>query len=104
MIAHGSLDSSYRSVSAFLKAHSDLAENCPVKLGLDCSHDDTIPELMVDYAAQTNEDRLVLLSSERALRVNKNVKAVLEPDISRAQVALFGQLVERDLMPSFRLD
>jgi hypothetical protein len=43
MIAHGSLGASHRSVSAFLKAHSDLAENWPVKLSVDCSHDDTIP-------------------------------------------------------------
>jgi hypothetical protein len=31
---------------------------------------------------------------QSGLRVNKNVKAVLEPDISPVQVALFGQLVE----------
>jgi hypothetical protein len=80
MIAHGSLGASYRSVLAFLKAHSDLTENWPVKRGVDCSHDDTIPALMLNYAAQANENELVLFSSKSALRVN-HVKAVLEPDI-----------------------
>jgi hypothetical protein len=69
-------------------------KNWSVKLGIDCSHDDTIATLMLNYAAQANENGLVLSSSKSALRVNKNVKAVLEPDISPAQVALFGQLVE----------
>ena len=59
-----------------------------------CFHDNTIPALMLNYAAQASENGLVLLSSESALRVNKNVKAVLEPDIFPAQVALFVRLVE----------
>ena len=94
MITHGSFDARCPSISAFLEAQSDLAKNWPVKLNVDCSHDDTIPALMLNYAAQANENGLVLLSSKSALRVNKNVKPVLEPDISPAQIALFGQLVE----------
>jgi aryl-alcohol dehydrogenase-like predicted oxidoreductase len=99
-ITHGSLSASYLSVSAFLKAHSELARNWSTKLAIDCSKDEIISALMLNYAVQANQNGLVLFSSRNASRVNKNVRAVLEPDISPAQVELFGQLVERDLMPS----
>jgi aryl-alcohol dehydrogenase-like predicted oxidoreductase len=104
IITHGSLSASYCSVSAFLKAHRELARNWSAKLGIDCSNDDTISALMLNYAVQANQNGLVLFSSKSALRVNKNVKAVLEPDVSPAQVALFGQFVERDLMPSIQME
>jgi D-threo-aldose 1-dehydrogenase len=100
IITHGSLSASYRSVSAFLKAHGDLARNWSAKLAIDCSKDETISALMLNYAVQVNPNGLVLFSSRNAPRVSRNVRAVLEPDLSRAQVELFGQLVERDLMPS----
>jgi D-threo-aldose 1-dehydrogenase len=99
-ITHGSLSASYLSVSAFLKAHSEMVRNWSTKLAVDCSKDEIISALMLNYAVQENQNGLVLFSSRNASRVNKNVRAVLEPDISPAQVELFGQLVERDLMPS----
>ncbi|MCU1316472.1 MAG: hypothetical protein JWN63_1794 [Candidatus Acidoferrum typicum] len=46
-------------------------------IGVDCSHAVTIPALMLNYAAQANENELVLFLSKSALRVN-NVKAVLQ--------------------------
>lgn len=81
---------------------SNFVKNWSVKLGVEGSDDDTIPELMLNCAAQANEDGLVLFSSDSSLRVNKNMNAVLEPDISPVQVALFGQLVERDLILSIQ--
>ena len=77
---------SYRSVSAFFKAHSELAGNWPIKLGVDGSRvrDDTIPALMLNYAAQANASELVLFSSKSPLRVEP-CGAVLEPDICVAR-------------------
>ena len=104
IITHGSLSASYRSVSTFLKAHSELAKNWSAKLDIDCSNDDAISALMLNYAVQANQNGLALFSSKSALRVSQNVKAVLDPSVSPAQVALFGQLVERDLMPSIQTE
>jgi len=100
IITHGSLSAGYHSVSAFLKAHRELARNWSTKLAIDCSKDETISALMLNYAVQVNRNGLVLFSSKNASRVDRNVRAVLEPDISPAQVELFGQLVQRDLLPT----
>ena len=101
-ITFGSLSASYHSVSAFLKAHSDIAGNWSAELAVDCSKDETISALMLNYSVQADPNGLVLFSSKNASRVHRNVRAVLEPDVSPEQVELFGQLVERDLMPSIR--
>lgn len=102
-ITHGALSASYNSVSAFLKSHGELARSWSSKLAMDCSKGEIISALMLNYAAQVNPNGLVLFSSRDASRVKSNVRAVLEPDISPAQVELFGQLVERDLMAANRL-
>jgi D-threo-aldose 1-dehydrogenase len=102
IITYGSLSASYHSLSAFLRGHTEMARNWSTKLTLDCSKDEIISALMLNYAVQVNPKGLVLFSSGSASRVSRNVRAVLEPDISPAQVKLFGQLVERDLMPSIR--
>jgi aryl-alcohol dehydrogenase-like predicted oxidoreductase len=99
VITHGSLGASYHSVSAFLKTHSESAKNWSAKLAVDCTRDETISALMLNYSVQVNPNGLVLFSSRDASRVSRNVRAVLEPEISPAQVAMFGQLVERELMP-----
>ena len=101
-ITFGSLGSSYLSVSAFLKAHHEIAGNWSTKLAMDCSKDETISALMLNYSVQVNPNGLVLFSSKDASRVSRNVRAVLEPELSPAQVELFGQLVERDMMPSIQ--
>jgi D-threo-aldose 1-dehydrogenase len=101
-ITFGSLSASYHSVSAFLKAHSEMASSWSTKLGVDCSKDETISALMLNYSVRMSPNGLVLFSSRDGSRVSANVRAVLEPVISPAQVDLFGQLVERDLMPSIR--
>jgi D-threo-aldose 1-dehydrogenase len=98
-ITHGSLGASYRSLSAFLKTHGELTRSWSTELAVDCSRDQTISALMLNYSVQTNPNGLVLFSSRDASRTARNVKAVLLPDISREQVELFGQLVERDLIP-----
>jgi aryl-alcohol dehydrogenase-like predicted oxidoreductase len=100
IITHGSLTASYHSVHTFLKTHAELARNWSTKLAVDCSKDETISALMLNYSVQANQNGLVLFSSKNTSRVNRNVRAVLEPEISPAQVELFGQLVERDLMPT----
>jgi D-threo-aldose 1-dehydrogenase len=101
-ITHGSLSASYHSISAFLKAHSETARNWSTKLGVDCSRGETISALMLNYSVRMNPNGLVLFSSRDASRVSANVRAVLEPVISPAQVDLFGQFVERELMPSIQ--
>ena len=101
-ITFGSLSPGFHSVSGFLKAHREIAGNWSKKLAVDCSRDETISALMLNYSVQANPNGLVLFSSKDASRVNRNVRAVLEPDVSPEQVELFGQLVERDLMPSIR--
>ncbi len=101
-ITHGSLSESYNSISTFLKGHGETAADWSTKLALDCSKDEIISALMLNYAVQVNPNGLVLFSSGDISRVKRNVRAVLEPDISPAQVELFAQLVERDLMPAYR--
>jgi len=81
--------------------HGSLgAKTWSAQLALDCSREETISALMLNYAVQANRDGLVLFSSRSAPRVNTNVRAVLEPDISPAQVELFGQLVQREMLPA----
>lgn len=99
-ITFGSLSASYHSVSAFLKAHGEIAGNWSAELAVDCSKGGTISALLLNYSVQANPNGLVLFSSKDASRVNRNVRAVLEPEVSPAQVELFGQLVERDMMPT----
>jgi D-threo-aldose 1-dehydrogenase len=101
VITHGSVRS-YRSVSSFLKADSSMAKDWSEKLGADCSQEDTISSLLLNYAVEANPHGLVIFSSMKPTRVTKNVKAVLESSFSAEQVALFGQLVERELKPLVR--
>jgi D-threo-aldose 1-dehydrogenase len=99
IVTHGSLSRSYCRVSAFLKSHHELARSWSAELALDCSEEETLSALMLSFAVQSNSNGLVLFSSSDASRVSRNVKAVLEPNISASQVELFGRLVERDVMP-----
>jgi len=101
-ITFGSLSASYHSVSAFLKAHREIARNWSTKLAIDCSKDETISALMLNYAVQVNPNGLVLFSSKDASRVDRNVRAVLEPELSPVQVELFGQFVKRDFKPTIQ--
>jgi aryl-alcohol dehydrogenase-like predicted oxidoreductase len=98
-ITHGALSGSYRAVSSFLRSHAELARSWSSDLAADCSREETISALMLNYAVGSNPNGLVLFSSRDASRVARNVRAVLEPAISTEQVALFAQLVERDVMP-----
>ena len=74
VITFGSLSASFHSLSAFLKNHAELAKNWSTKLGVDCSRDEIISALMLNYSVQVNPNGLVLFSSRDALRVKKNVK------------------------------
>jgi len=46
-------------------SHGDLAKNWSRRLDIDCAHDDTIPVLMLSYAARGNENWLVLVPLKR---------------------------------------
>jgi hypothetical protein len=63
-------------------SHGDLAKDWSRKLDIDCAHDDTIPALMLSYAAQANENELVLFP-------------LMGITSEQAQAAPFGQLVKR---------
>jgi len=100
VVNHGSLGASYRSVVASLKTHRELAADWSSQLGVDCSNDQAISGLMLNYAVRANPNGLVLFSCRDTSRTKQNVRAVLEPKISSAQIELFGRLVERGLMPA----
>ena len=96
VITHGALGGSYRSVLTFLEARKDMAKDWTAKLGCHRLDEDTLSALMLNYAAEANPRGLVLFSSRDPARVRRNVKAVLEPDFSPAQIATFGELVNRE--------
>jgi hypothetical protein len=73
---------------------SDRARIQSEKLGVDCVHGDANHGLMLDYVAQANQIGLVLFFSSGRLRLDRNVKAVVEPDTSPTRGALFGLLVK----------
>ena len=102
VITFGSLSASYQSLSAFLRSHPETAKSWSAKLSLDCSVDEIISALMLEFAVRMNPNGLILFSSRSASRVDTNVRAVLEPDISPKQVELFGDLVEREFMPTIQ--
>jgi D-threo-aldose 1-dehydrogenase len=96
IITHGALGGSYRSILTFLEARSDVAKDWAAKLGCDRLDENTLSALMLNYAADANSKGLVLFSSRDPVRVSRNVKAVLEPDFSPAQIAMFGELVNQE--------
>jgi D-threo-aldose 1-dehydrogenase len=95
VITHGALGGSYRSVLTFLEARMDVAKAWAAKIGCYRLDAETLSELMLKYAADANPGGPVLFSSRDPARVRRNVKAVLEPAFSRAQVAMFGDLVNQ---------
>jgi D-threo-aldose 1-dehydrogenase len=95
VITHGALGGSYRSVLTFLEARRDVEKDWAARLGCDRLDESTLSALMLNYAADANPKGLVLFSSRDPVRVNRNVNAVLESDFSSAQIAMFGELVNR---------
>jgi aryl-alcohol dehydrogenase-like predicted oxidoreductase len=98
VITHGPLGGSYRSVLTFLEARRDVAKDWAAKLECYRLDEDTLSALMLNYAADANPKGLVLFSSRDPMRVSRNVKAALEPDFSPAQIAMFGELVNEQLL------
>jgi aryl-alcohol dehydrogenase-like predicted oxidoreductase len=96
VITFGGLAESFRSISTFLKAHPEIVKNWSAALGADCSNEEVVSALMLNYAVDANPRGLVLFSSRNVARVTKNINSVLRPEFSAAQVSLFGQLVQRD--------
>lgn len=101
-ITHGALSASFVAVSAFLKNHADVARRWSTELAVDCSKDETISALMLNYSVRKNPDGLVLFSSRDASRAASNARAVLDSNFSAEQVESFGQLVERDILPAIQ--
>jgi D-threo-aldose 1-dehydrogenase len=99
-ITHGALGTAFQTISAFLHTHPEVKQNWSEKLAVDCSRDEIISALMLNYSAHANADGLALFSSRDPARVKSNVKAVLEPEFSPVQVELFAQFVKRDLLPA----
>jgi D-threo-aldose 1-dehydrogenase len=97
VITHGALGGTYRSVLTFLEARIDVAKDWTAKLGCHRLNEHTLSALMLNYAADANPTGLVLFSSRDPARVRRNVKAVLEPDFSPEQIAMFGELVNQGL-------
>lgn len=98
VFTHGALGASYETIAAFLKNRSGLTQEWSNQLGLDCSREETISGLMLNYAVHANANGLVLFSSRNASRAKRNIEAVLESKYSAAQTELFAQLVARDLI------
>jgi D-threo-aldose 1-dehydrogenase len=96
VITHGALGGSYRSLLTFLEARPDVAKDWAAKLGCHRLDEDTLSAFMLNYAADANPRGLVLFSSRDPARVKRNVKAVLESDLSPAQIAMFGELVKQE--------
>lgn len=101
VITHGSLGPDYRPLFLFLMGHADVAQKWSEKLGVDCTREETLSALMLNWAAAANSSGLILFSSKRPARVRKNARDVLEPKFSAAQVSLFGDLV-RESLPRIR--
>ena len=76
----------------------DAAKDWTAKLGCDRLDEDTLSALMLNYAADANPRGPVLFSSRDPVRVRRNVKAVLEPDFSPEQIAMFGELVNQEFL------
>jgi diketogulonate reductase-like aldo/keto reductase len=98
IISHGAPGDHYRLILSFLNASGERVKDWSAELDLDSSDEAAVAALMLDYGAETNPKSLVLFSSKDSGRITKNTKSVLEPNVSRAQVARFAQLVERNLL------
>ncbi len=99
VITQGAVGDCHRVLSSFLHGQSDKAREWSEKLGADCSQAFTISGLLLNYAVAANPGGLVLFSSMKPETVAKNAKAVFAPEFSAAQVALFAELVRRDVVP-----
>ncbi len=99
IITFGSLSASYHSVSAFLKAHVDVARAWSTQLAADCSRDETISALMLNYSARDEPEWTCAIFFPGRIANGAKCKGCSGTGISPEQVELFGQLVERDLRP-----
>jgi len=63
VITHGALSASFRTVSAFLRAQPAAAKKWTAEVGVDCSNEDVLSALMLNYAVKANPDGMVVFSS-----------------------------------------
>jgi D-threo-aldose 1-dehydrogenase len=97
VITHGAVGHCHREISSFLSAHADKAKDWSEKIGADCSQAFTISALLLNYAVEMNPGGLVLFSSMKPETIDRNAEAVFDPKFSSAQLAVFAQLVQREL-------
>jgi D-threo-aldose 1-dehydrogenase len=93
VITHGALSDSYRRVLSFFNSRRELAKQWADKLGVSEFDENTLAELMLNYAADANRDGLVLFSSRDPARVSKNVDALAISRFPPAQIAAFAEFV-----------
>lgn len=98
VITHGALGDAYRRLTTFLKAHKNRVREWSGELGLDCSDENSLVALLLNYSAEANLGGLVLFSARSTDRIRQNAKSVFEQKITPSQVRLFAQLVERDML------
>lgn len=94
LITHGSLGNSYRRLLSLLKSKRDLAKHWSLKMGADCSSEDILAALMLNYAVSVNSRGMVLFSSRNAARAVKNVESVFQSRFTAEQMSIFGDLTE----------
>jgi D-threo-aldose 1-dehydrogenase len=99
LITQGVVGHASRVLSSFLLGDHDRARVWSEKLGVDFSQKFMLSGLLLNYAVAANPGGLVLFSSMKPETVAQNAKAVFAPEFSAAQVALFAELVRRDVMP-----
>lgn len=96
-ITHTALGDNYRRVSTYLMKDRSRLKQWSAEIGVNCADSDTLAALMLNYAVQTNPNGLILTSTKKPARIVRNVKAVLEPNVSNVQVSRFADLVASNL-------
>lgn len=95
LITHGSLGGSYGRLLSFLKTNHDVANSWSLKLGADCSNEDVLAALMLNYAVFVNTKGMVLFSSRNLPRAVSNIESVFQGRFSPEQLSTFGDLTGR---------
>jgi len=96
-ITHTALGDNYRRLLTFLTKDRTRLKRWSAEIGLNCADSDTLAALMLNYAVQANPNGLILTSTKKPARLVRNVKAVLEPNVSSVQVSRFADLVARNV-------
>lgn len=94
IITHGSLGSSYKSLILFFRAHRETARSWSSKVGADCSNEETLAALILNFALAANLHGIVLFASKSVERIARNIRGVLQSKFSSEQLAAFAELAQ----------